>query len=162
MKKEISFGKHAVYSRRKINEITVELELKEDKLGRPVFTASGNVWNLHHTDIVMGGQCLEEIGKYVRSKLFNRTLRLWRKYHLNGMKAGTPEQEAFLKEKQAQGWRYKYEEACELLKEAGLNPVELDGKPYYYGHAWLYRPIPENDLEEIKSIIEAGGQSGEE
>jgi hypothetical protein len=30
---------------------------------------------------------------------------------------------------------------------------EVDGKPYKYGSAWLYRPIPETDLWEILSLL---------
>ena len=43
---------------------------------------------------------------------------------------------------------------CELLKRHGLYEVEVDGKPYKYGHAWLYRAIPENDMNKIRAILD--------
>lgn len=43
---------------------------------------------------------------------------------------------------------------CELLKRHGLYEVEVDGKPYKYGHAWLYREIPENDMNKIRAILD--------
>lgn len=43
---------------------------------------------------------------------------------------------------------------CEILKRNGLYEVEVDGKPYRYGHGWLYRSIPENDLKKIRAILD--------
>ena len=60
MKKTFNFGKIAAYGNRKINLVTVEVELSE-KDGHKVFTASGDVWNSKHTDIIRGGQCLDYI-----------------------------------------------------------------------------------------------------
>lgn len=31
--------------------------------------------------------------------------------------------------------------------------VEHDGKPYKYGHGWLFEAIPEKDLQRIKELI---------
>lgn len=88
MKKVISFGKRAVNNPRiKNNEITVELNLKETEKGLE-FTASANVWNSKHTDIIMGGQCLDSLEQYLKyNKTFKTILEMWRKYHLNGMHA---------------------------------------------------------------------------
>jgi hypothetical protein len=87
------------------------------------------------------------------------------------MNAGTPEQTEAIKKWEAEGNRYDYKAVCEYLKEIGLYEVPLDkdaypdvyereaekqetDKPVYrYGHAWLYRAIPEKDLNRIKEII---------
>ena len=47
-----------------------------------------------------------------------------------------------------------YSVDCELLKRHGLYEVEVDGKPYKYGHGWLYRAIPEKDLNKIRAILD--------
>ena len=39
------------------------------------------------------------------------------------------------------------------LKSLGLYEVMHEGKPYKYGHAWLYRPIPEADLKRIWTLL---------
>ena len=88
MKNTISFGKYAIYSNKKINEVTVSIELRE-KDNKPVLSICGNVWNIRHTDILMGGQCLDELAKYIDCPLFKEIYRLWKNYHLNDMHAGT-------------------------------------------------------------------------
>lgn len=98
--KKFTFGKVAYTGNHKsyLVEVEVELELKQDE-GRPVFTASGNVWNTMHTDIVMGGQCIDDIYKEFRGELKNRKLfeaimALWERNHLNDMNAGCEHQQA--------------------------------------------------------------------
>lgn len=156
MKKTFDFGKIDWYGRgRKTNAVTVDIELKDSGKG-PVFSACADVWNIKRTDIVAGGQCLDELSKFKflgGNELFRKIYRLHGLYHLNDMHAGTPEQTAYLKEHRT--WRSDYDKDCECLKKAGLLTVELDGKPYTYGHAWLYWPIPDSDLAEIKELFRA-------
>ena len=63
------------------------------------------------------------------------------------------------------GSAYSYDRAVEYLKRKGLYEVRLTpteakynpryaGKPYRYGHGWLYRPIPASDMAKIKKIME--------
>ena len=91
MRKTFNFGKYAVAnSNRKANEITVKVELRETEKGLE-FSASGSVWNSKHTDIIMGGQCLDDLVPYLKNnKTFKTILDLWHKYHLNGTKAWCP------------------------------------------------------------------------
>lgn len=161
MKTKISFGKVDGYGNgRKSCEITLEVELRDTDKG-PEFSVCGNLWNNIHTDIIWGGQCVDDLfwkfGKQMQNpKLYAEILELWKKYHLNGMHAGTEEQEDYLDQYKSEhpNWRYDYSEACIILKCAGLYEVEVDGKPYQYGHGWLYREIPEVSLNRIKKIIE--------
>lgn len=153
LEKTFSFGKIAFYGRRRINEVDVTVRLEDEGKG-PVFSACADVWNARRTDIVAGGQLLDELDKFKYlggDELFRKIRRLWKKHHLNDMHAGTPEQEKYLKEHRT--WRGDYDKDCALLKEAGLYEVELDGKPYRYGERWLYRPIPEEDLAEIRKLL---------
>ena len=93
MQKKISFGKVDGYnSGKKQCEVELEVRLNEKEEGKPVFTVSGTVWNIRHTDIIQGGQCIdtvwEEYGKQLKNKkLYKEIMTLWEKYHLNDMKA---------------------------------------------------------------------------
>ena len=133
-------------SGRKINAVDVEIELRDTNKG-PELSICGNIWNSRHTDIVRGGQCLDKIAEYIHSAEFKEIHRLWKNYHLNGMHPGTVRQEAYLKEHK------DYTCDCEILKEAGLYEDEQENG-YKYGHSWLYREIPEEDLRKINEILE--------
>ena len=180
-KKTFNFGKIDYLNRgRKDCAVDVTVELREcggepvlDRNGDPTgehcntyieFAASGRIWNRLHTDIYSGGQNLDEISEHVKTPLFCEIYEFWKKYHLNGMNAGTPEQEAAVNEWEAAGNSYDYIAACEMLKARGLYEVSLnenlvgtrkaDGLPYKYGHGWVIAEIPENDLAKIKSLLE--------
>ena len=133
---------------KKTTEVTVDIELKYDN-GKPCFTASGRI------GIHTAGQCLDTIAEHIKTPRFNRIYRLWKLYHLNDMNAGTPEQDELI-----EAWRqqndirgYDYGQACEYLKSIGKYEVEHDGKPYKYGSAWLYRAIPQKDLDDICNLL---------
>ena len=86
MRRAYSFGKVAYNGKRKINEVTLEIELR-DWNGYPEFTAHAMVWNNIHTDIVAGGQMIDEL--YNRfaicrnSILYKTIMQIWKKYHLH-------------------------------------------------------------------------------
>jgi len=83
-KRVFSFGKIAYRGKRKINEVTLEIELR-DWNNYPEFAACGSVWNNIHSDIVAGGQIIEELyNEFTRfrdSILYRTILMLWKKYH---------------------------------------------------------------------------------
>lgn len=154
MKKTFNFGKIDFYGRgRKINLVTVTAELTEKENGKPQFSVMGDIWNNTHTDIVCGGQCLDEISKYIKHPTFKRIYKHWKLYHLNDMRAGTPDQESAIKQWKESGNKYDYTAACEYLKSINLYEVEHEGKPYNYGHKWIYASIPEDDLQDIKNLF---------
>lgn len=138
---------------RKINPVTVEVTLKE-KDGKPCFSASAAVYNQTKTDILACGQCLDSIAKRTKNKQFMELYRLWKLYHLNDMHAGTIEQEKAIDDWESKGNHYDYTSACDYLKSIGLYEVEYNGKPYKYGHAWLYWDIPEYDLKVIQALFD--------
>ena len=158
MKKTFNFGKIDYYgSGRKINAVSVEIELRYNNDGKPVFSACGDIWNIRHTDIVCGGQCLDEIAEFIKNETFNKIHRLWKLHHLNDLNAGTPRQMACIKEHKSEineslGW---YTKELDLLERYGLVYDTLeDGTKYKYGSGWLYREIPQNDLDEIMELFE--------
>lgn len=136
---------------------------------RPVFLASAQIGN------VIRGQCLREVRDVCRragkwTEKAEKIFLFWCSYHLNGMNAGTEEQSRFVAKYLAEtGERYEYGMICEVLRTAGLLAVPLSEaeialnpdvgylspngqKLYNYGSSWLYRPIPQNILEQIKNL----------
>lgn len=140
--KTYNFGK-IDYNRtgKKRNAVTLELTLKIEGDKR-IFTASGNIWNNIQTDILCGGQCIDDIYKEYASQLQNPSLykkimELWEKWHLNDMHAGCIHQRKFESEP------YKKHENA-FCKKCG----------YTYGHAWKYQAIDKKDLISIMSLLD--------
>lgn len=86
MRRTYSFGKVAYNRKRKINEVTLEIELR-DWNGYPEFSACAYVWNNIHTDIVSGGQMIDKLYNEFaicrNSVLYKTIMQLWKKYHLH-------------------------------------------------------------------------------
>ena len=84
-KRVFSFGKVAYYSKRKINEVTLEVTLYADRNGYPEFTVCANVWNNLHTDIVAGGQMIDDLfnqfPRFQHNTIYKAIMELWEKYH---------------------------------------------------------------------------------
>lgn len=185
-RKTFNLGKIAFYGESAINPVTIDLELRKCG-GKPTFiikngkeiptgkctpeyaelSICGNVWNSRKTDVICAGQCLEDINKHLSKmsvrniQLFKKLLALWRQYHLNGMHAGTPVQEAFLTGLKAMGWKYDYADACEKLKAANLYEVSYTGisvghrmenEPYKYGHGWIVQELSEAVVQEVMDL----------
>lgn len=153
MKKKFSFGKVDLLGiGRKTCPVVVEVELRETDKG-PELSIRGNILNHISTDCYVAGQCLDTIADFVKNPLFKELYRFWQLYHLNGLHAGTVDQEHAIEEWKKLGNKYDYTAVCEYLKSIGLYEVMHEGKLYRYGSGWLYRPIPENDLNRIKEIL---------
>lgn len=159
--KTFEFAKIAWYGRNKINKptITLKLSYKDGDQSKPVLSICGYIWNSKQTDIVCGGQCLDEMAKYKslsNDETFKKLYYLWKNYHLNDIHSGTVKQEKAVKDlyntnKNKQSHSYmEYEQICDYLKS--LNLYIDDG--YVYGSSWLYYAIPEDDLNMIKSLLE--------
>ncbi len=129
---------------RKANEVDIEWELTPD--GR--FTASGSIWDANHTDTLSGGQNLETIARlFPRDERVQRIVKVWRNWHLNDLKAGTPSQErvvnAWLAKK---GNKYDYDKVVAHLKSIGM----YEDNGYRYGTRWLKEEIPTDIKNEIR------------
>jgi hypothetical protein len=103
------FGKIAYSSNRKINRVTIEVTIYEHENkaltidGEEIekyltFTASANVWNNIQSDIVAGGQMIDELAKdyFKNNTKFQAIFKIWQKWHLNDLKAGTRKQNAHI------------------------------------------------------------------
>lgn len=156
MQRIISFGKvDATGNGIKDNAIEVEIELKQED-NKESLSICGTVWKRGKRDCIMGGQCLDDIKKLIpHNKRFEKVYKWWEAYHLNDMNAGTKEQTQAINKAIQEGilQGYDYDKVCDYLKSINLYEVEYQGKPYKYGHGWLYEPIPEEDLKEIKVFL---------
>jgi hypothetical protein len=152
-------------SGRKNCQAIIKWKLESSENG-PVFSASADIWNPKHTDIYAGGQMVDEVASYFpHNKKAQRILEIWKAYHLNDLNAGTPEQTAAIREWEARGNKYDYTQAYEYLKSIGLYDITLaedtpafggtlpKGSQYKYGARWIYRNIPEEIVNEIKSWV---------
>jgi hypothetical protein len=115
-------------------KITIDISLKEGR-----FSMSGSCGGSF-------GQMYDSIKPTTTQK---KLIDIWKKYHLNDMNAGTPEQEEALK-----NFKGDYPEKCEHLKKAGLYEVDLKGKKYKYGTAWLTRDLPVNLWVDVEAICD--------
>lgn len=188
MRKSFDFGKIRYTNKfRRVNPVVVDVRL-EKKGGREIFktdcrtgektvtgrtpefwefAACGQIWNAGQTDIVCGGQCLDTIAKYESQlnnpELFSVLYDLWKKYHLNSMYIGTPEQEAAVKEWiELGGHEYDYSKVCDMLEKRDLYEVNYTGltvekryenEPYKYGHGWVVQELPEDVIAQIRHLL---------
>jgi len=161
MKKELSLGKVAYNGKTKSNEVTLELRIETKKecidwdTLKPIknvteLAISGNIWNSKKTDIYSGGQNLDTISEFIKTKEFNRIKSIWEEYHLNDMKAGTKAQTEAIRKWEAKGNKYDYTNACNHLKKIGL----LNDRGYQYGTGWLCQQIPSEVIKEIETLFQ--------
>ena len=141
--------------------VKVEMELANEEPERPVLSVSAYMYDDSTLKDIMGGQCL---GTLMDSTLKDDPLyceihRLWSKYHLNDMHAGTHMQEAMIEKGIESGELADrdYTRVCDYLKTKHCyidnDLLDGEGHGYKYGHKWLYQPIPEDDLDKIKELL---------
>lgn len=95
MKKIIELGRINFNNTNYTNRATLEIELKETEKGEE-FTASGTIWKTWGNDIIMGGQCLEEMKEFfTENETFQKVYKFWKLYHLNGMRPECEHQHHF-------------------------------------------------------------------
>ena len=162
MKKEFDFGKIDYKGiGKKSNGVVVEVELYEkecknfetnEKELMWVFSASCGVWNSRKTDIIAGGQMLNELKAFIKNPLLNTIITFWEKWNLNDLKAGSKKQceavELFRKQKNI-GNIWAYQQECEYLKSIGL----YEDGAFKWGNGWWCEKIPTEVVEEIKEIL---------
>ena len=79
---------------KKRNEAYITWELTETEKG-PEFSAQAEVWNSTGSDIIMGGQCVDDVAAmFPGNAKAQRICEVWKRWHLNGMKAGCEHQRA--------------------------------------------------------------------
>ena len=181
VKKVVGFGKYDAFGTgRKVNACDVRIELRKvggDETFRYVngkmeytgektpeyveLSICGDIWNPVHTFTRYSGQCLDKMAEFIKDPKFIKIYEIWKKWHLNGMKAGTPEQEAKVAEWLEAGNNYDFDDVVRMLMDCGLYEVEYTGKscgrmydhePYRYGSGWIVADLPEDVIEFIKEV----------
>lgn len=149
--------------------VEVEVELR-DRDGYTELAIQGSVWKPGRGDIVSGGQNYETIAElFPRSPKVQRIVEVWKRWHLNGMKAGCEHQ-------RAEGWDKRPIDPSKPTHTYGLHfegqkspswnllgwvrpaehPDGLLGKPcpvcgYRYGTEWKHEPLPQEIIDEVRS-----------
>lgn len=85
----ISFGKISFYrsNGRKINEVEIDVSIR-DWNGYDELSICGSVWNHIHSDIICGGQCIDDEDVTCHFKddpLYNGILDIWKNCHLHNL-----------------------------------------------------------------------------
>jgi hypothetical protein len=170
MRRTLQLGKVDYYGRgRRINAVDIEVELKEQK-GTTELSICGEIWNAPHTDIVSGGQNLDTIAKlFPRNPRVQRIVEVWRRWHLNAMRAGCEHQrrEAWdqrpidpSKPLDSYGKHYPGQEHATWNQLTWVRPEEYPGGlltapcpvcGYRYGSAWLTEELPPEIIQEVQS-----------
>lgn len=118
------------------------------------------------------GQILDELKPARIAGTWNATMverlrEIWRRWHLNDMRAGAPDQEQALREAlgyQPNSRNSYYDWACAKLRELGIYEsqsgalIKVHGKGervargYKYGEGWVYEEVPDQILEELAAL----------
>ena len=144
MKKTINLPKIAYNGSRKINAVTIDISLEDGNL-----SLIGNVWNARRTDVTLCGQIYKELRNlYPHNSQVQSLVAVWKRWHFNDMRAGSPAQEAYLRANPVKAVypESHYDKASAALAAVGLNP----DNGYKYGSAWLKEELP----AEIVAFIE--------
>lgn len=80
-------------------------------------------------------------------------IQIWKRWHNNDMRAGSPAQMEHLRIVQTTtGLKLTHENVCEILQDAGLYVDDhfnwgSDTAGYRYGSAWIFEQLPESVIE---------------
>jgi hypothetical protein len=78
-------------------------------------------------------------------------LRIWGRWHLNDMRAGSPRQRDAIRAMPDKS----YDAVKPALEAAGLSPDAEhlhNGKPYAFGSAWLFEAVPAEILDFLRAL----------
>lgn len=150
MKCKYTIGNCKYESEKSNNLAEIEWTLQNGR-----FSASGGIWQSNKRDYTTCGQILEELlSLFPDDELVNKIVKVWRKWHLNDLTAGSPRQTEFLEQFTDTPRSDYYTWAKDKLSEAGIEPDEsfqYNGKAYSYGSAWLHTDLPDSVIDEINS-----------
>lgn len=77
---------------------------------------------------------------------------VWKRWHLNDLRAGSPAQEQYLREHPVSVSypEAPYQKASAVLEAAGLNPDPETG--YRYGRAWHLEAVPQSIIDYLEGL----------
>ena len=111
---------------------------------------------------ICGWQCSQDILMFFASHPQEMTkenaelldlLKLWRRWHLNDLCAGSNIQKEALLTWEGHS-EADYKASCNYLESIGL----LEERGYKYGHAWLFERVPNEVLNQLTDIFKEEGE----
>lgn len=89
------------------------------------------------------GQIHDEVQEIIPARLYE----IWKRWHLNDMRAGTFVQEEILRQAKASGIEFNdfYTDACDYLQRFDA----LVDEGYKYGTAWLKEELPQEVIDYV-------------
>ena len=125
------------------------------------FSASGEVWNASGSDLSCGGQCIDSIAAmFPENEQAQAINKVWAKWHLNDMRAGTPRQLAAIEsfkpeiERRAEVWQQVMDAHADV-KATMLKRIEKAKAHKHQNidtvYGWLVKRLSCLELENRKS-----------
>ena len=167
-KATLNLGKIAYMGKTNINLMQIDVEIKFVKNDSkndvwmnpvleeyPVLTMSGKIWEANMSDIVVGGQCLDEILKEFKANFKNSDkiqalttlVQIWQRWHLNDLKSKNA---LLLYDKDVFDAEFE-------KRTLGMNNVQRSNEynrlvRYGTGSQWLLEHLPNEIIEEVKEL----------
>ena len=130
--KVIQFGKFDGYGNgRKTCAVDVRVQILTTG-DKTRLSIQGSLWNSLHSDILGGGQNLEELGQLVKTPKMREIVKVWREWHLNDMRAACQHQR-----ERGETWTTHPSAVC---PDCG----------YVLGSQWLYEELPQSIIDQVK------------
>lgn len=136
--------------------VTIELHTKRNPSHGPELSICGVIGPKRNGDATgSAGQCVDQLLELNSLStgwtpaMVHRLHEIWKRWHLNGMNAGTVAQQEELRKHEFPGYPLSHLDwARAVLARVGLEP---DGD-YSYGSAWLYEELPPEILDELWAL----------
>lgn len=126
---------------------TLEISIKEKKSFKTLSIVgtyfTGKKLLKSEKNLLGWGQIHDEVKEIIPTRLYE----IWKRWHLNDMRAGTFVQEEILRQAKASGVEFDnfYIDACEYLQR--FDALVDDG--YKYGTAWLKEELPQEVIDYV-------------
>lgn len=154
MLKIVRIGTRQTYEGGRWASVYCKIEIKEGRL-----SISGVVGPLPSGNAIgSSGQIIDTVAEYRGWKyaptwdilMRHKLVAIWRKWHLNDMRAGTPVQMRYLEENPIPLGVDWYPAALAALTSAGLNPDPVTGQRF--GAAWYKEDLPADVVAWLESL----------
>lgn len=125
---------------------TLEISIKEEKSFKSLSIVgtcfTGKKLLKSEKNLLGCGQIYDEVREIIPTRLYE----IWKRWHLNDMRAGTFTQEEILRQAKASGIEFNdYDDKCNYLQR--FDALVDDG--YKYGSKWLKEELPQEVIDYI-------------
>ena len=125
---------------------TLEITIKEKKSFKSLSITgtyfTGKKLLKSEKNLLGWGQIYDEVKEIIPARLYE----IWRRWHLNDMRAGTFVQEEILRQAKASGIEFNdYDDTCNYLQR--FDALVDDG--YKYGSKWLKEELPKEVVDYV-------------